>query len=164
MGTGALVVLAFGVSLAARAWPVALLPGYLLLAAAGCLGALTWLLVTRRTSFHPGRAALPLGAILLLLVLMLRLAFLKGLLLPPNFDVAQHYLIVQDILSPTGRPGRSIPCKPSSESITISDSTAWLPGCAHHRHTARNEPGTAWAGLPRAFAVLRPLPGVDHDG
>ncbi|MGB8213024.1 MAG: hypothetical protein WCE68_05645 [Anaerolineales bacterium] len=104
MGTGALVVLAFGVSLAARAWPVALLPGYLLLAAAGCLGALTWLLVTRRTSFHPGRAALPLGAILLLLVLMLRLAFLKGLLLPPNFDSPQHYLIVQDILSPDRAP------------------------------------------------------------
>lgn len=52
----------------------------------------------RREGLKPGAIGLPA----LLALLLLRLAFLKDLLLPPYSDSAEHVLIIQDFLTPGG--------------------------------------------------------------
>lgn len=71
----------------------------------GAGGLIAWLWLDRPWPKNlPGRLWLAGGGIAFLLLLVIRLAFLRGLLLPPYSDGAVHYLVVRDFLQPGSAP------------------------------------------------------------
>jgi hypothetical protein len=68
-------------------------------------GLLAWFLRDRKRA-APGIPAwaAALGGLALFTLLVVRLAFLDGLLLPPYSDGVEHYLMVRDLLAPASAP------------------------------------------------------------
>jgi hypothetical protein len=101
LGLGSVImsVLGLGLFLLARVWTALFWPGLVLiwiLVIAGLVGGAL-------RDFWRGRQLptvlfLAIGA---LLYLLLRLAYLKSLLLPPYYDSPQHYQIIQNLLAPS---------------------------------------------------------------
>lgn len=86
-----------------RMWPPALQAGAWAIAIGG-LALLVWQMRSRPPAqaddVHP--AWLIAGGLLLLVLLVARLAFLDGMLLPPYNDAASHYETVMNFLTPDG--------------------------------------------------------------
>ena len=90
--------------LLARIWPEALTIGIPLITCLGVSGGILWIATVKTSMLQAHAKVLIPGGILFLLLLVLRLSFLRSLLLPPNFDSPEHYLIVRDLLSPQSSP------------------------------------------------------------
>lgn len=104
IGAIPLAMLSFTVMCLARLWPEALTIGIPLITGLGILGVFLWLKPGKAKELWAHANILIPGGILFLLVLIVRLSFLRGLLLPPSFDSAVHVEIVQDFLSPQSPP------------------------------------------------------------
>ncbi len=100
LGTGTilLTLLSFILFLASLVWRALLVPGVYAILLAG--GVLLVLGLRRRESL----LAAPWGLPALLLLLLVRLAFVSRLVLPPYSDSATHYLVVLNLLEPASRP------------------------------------------------------------
>jgi hypothetical protein len=86
-------------------WPPVMQIGHIGMAALAVGGLLAWFLRDRkRVALGVSAWAAALGGLALFLLLVVRLAFLKGLLLPPYSDGAEHYLMVRDLLAPASAP------------------------------------------------------------
>jgi len=92
-----LIFIVFG-----RLWPPALLIGAWMIALGG-FGLLVAWMVTHGSELIREIKWLPLaaGAVAFLLLLLLRLAFLRGLVAPPYADSAYHYLLTTRLLEPS---------------------------------------------------------------
>lgn len=103
LGYAALSLAAFAFVLLERIWRGALTAGsalLLILAGVGLLlEAVRWRGEARAV---PRPALLTLAALGFFLLLLVRLAFLRPLLLPPYNDSPEHYMVVQDFLDPGG--------------------------------------------------------------
>jgi len=104
IGAIPLAMLSFTVMCLARLWPVALTIGIPLITGLAIFGMILWVMTARARELWAHANVLIPGGILFLLVLIVRLSFLRGLLLPPSFDSAEHVEIVQDFLSPQSPP------------------------------------------------------------
>ncbi|MGD0879531.1 MAG: hypothetical protein ABSA01_15475 [Anaerolineales bacterium] len=104
IGAIPLAMLSFTVMCLARLWPVALTIGIPLITGLAIFGMILWVMTARARELWAHANVLIPGGILFLLVLIVRLSFLRGLLLPPSFDSAVHVEIVQDFLSPQSLP------------------------------------------------------------
>jgi hypothetical protein len=87
--------------LLARYWPPLLKIGNIATAILSEASLLVWVLTRRREmKFAVTVEYFFLGCLLFLVLLAVRLAFLKSLLVPPYGDGAAHYITVKDMLSP----------------------------------------------------------------
>ncbi|KAF0108577.1 MAG: hypothetical protein FD146_463 [Anaerolineaceae bacterium] len=86
-------------------WPPILKIGHIGMAALAVSGLLAWIVRERkRVALGVPAWAGALGGLALFLLLVVRLAFLEGLLLPPYSDGAAHYLMARDLLAPASAP------------------------------------------------------------
>ena len=95
---GVLIVtqLSFVLILVGRIWNPIKSYGGLLIPIIGLLALVDWIL---KVSFVNMRSSLILFFVLLIAILLVRLAFVKGIILPPYDDSPRHYMIVQDLLA-----------------------------------------------------------------
>ncbi len=105
VGTVPLASLAMAAVIVGRLLPGTLSAGMTVVTLLGAGGFLLWLGVDRpwpktRSEWLP----LVGGGAFFLLLLIVRLAFLRGLLLPPYSDGAAHYLVVRDLLQAGSAP------------------------------------------------------------
>ncbi len=102
LGTIALSFLFFGFIALARLYPLALTLGAWIIALGGFGLLVFWIVTHGRELIHEVKW-LPLagGVAAFLVLLFLRLAFLRGLLAPPYADSAWHYLLSTRLLDPS---------------------------------------------------------------
>lgn len=101
LGSLVLVLLAFVLLVVGRVFPPILRWGSYLIVCLGLIGLVAGL----RGAKLPGPATLFLFALAVFGLLLIRLAFLRGMVLPPYDDAPEHYAIVQDLLRPDSNLG-----------------------------------------------------------
>ena len=99
LGVAVLSALSFLLVVVGHFQPLFLLPGALLILALA-VASLGWELWLAREAIAKNKSWIIGGTAAVLLLLILRLAFLKGLLLPPYSDSPVHYQIVVSFLRP----------------------------------------------------------------
>ena len=99
LGTIALTILFLVSIIFSRLWPVALSIGAWIIALGGFSLLVAWISVHARELVRETRwPLLVVGTVAFLLLLLLRLAFLRGLVAPPYSDSAWHYLLTTRLL------------------------------------------------------------------
>lgn len=99
LGTIALTILFLVSIIFSRLWPAALSIGAWIIALGGFSLLVAWISVhTRELVRGTGWPLLAVGSVAFLLLLLLRLAFLRGLVAPPYSDSAWHYLLTTRLL------------------------------------------------------------------
>jgi hypothetical protein len=96
-GSMVLVLLTFALVVVARIWSPILKYGSLLVLVIALAALLDWI---RRDKSVRGSVDFLFFCLLLALILLVRLAFLRGIILPPYDDSPEHYMIVRDLLTP----------------------------------------------------------------
>jgi hypothetical protein len=92
-------------ALTAWLWPPILVIGFIGYGVLGFGGLVTWFILEgKKIQLGIPKWAFLLGSICLFFLLVVRLAFLKDLLLPPYSDGVEHFLMVRDLLSPAIAP------------------------------------------------------------
>lgn len=99
LGLGSLILIGFSFAtiLLGTLWKPALKYGSVVVLVIGLIATLDWIRRSKATSWQPGFLFV---CVFLLFNLPAKMAFLKGIILPPYDDSPEHYLIVRGFLSP----------------------------------------------------------------
>jgi hypothetical protein len=99
IGIVALSLLGLATAFVAQVWQAVWKPASLVIVAVALVG---WLLFgwEQRTMLWSQAGKILTGGLLFLILLVIRLIFIRSILLPPYHDSAEHYMLVQSLLRP----------------------------------------------------------------
>ena len=154
-GVVALTLVSFVLVLLGHVWPQIWVPGSVLVVVWAVANIILRLWRNRMWSIRLSHMGIfILGLLAGLLLLIIRLAFMQGMLLPPYSDSAEHYMIVRDLLSPTGTQTASYSLGSIADRyyhFGFHSLTAWLVS------VAGLDASMTMALLGQTFLVISPL-------